>query len=158
LSDDREEPEGATRAIGRPSEAALWTSLATTLTRTVLPAIEDAHTRQVVIQLAGLAAYGRDRPADPTAARVDDLAAVLDALAEEGNHVVVPHWSAGGVHEPAAVLRACAEVLAAAVAADGVDGEQARERLRPLLVRHLDEDLATEAVLMAAFRGTPPDG
>jgi hypothetical protein len=149
--------DGTARPIGRPSDAALWSSLTATLSHTVLPTIEDPHTRQVVIQLAGLAAYGRDRPADPTVERAGELAVVLDELAEEGNRVVVQHWSAGAARDVDAVLQACTEVLAAAATADGIEEEQAQERLRPVLVRHLDEDLADEDVLIAAFRGRPPD-
>jgi hypothetical protein len=54
---------------------------------------------------------------------------------------------------------------AGAVLADAVDGDDAdadllaaRDALRAILVRHLDEDLATEDVLLAAFRGRLPDG
>ena len=66
--------------IGRPTDAAMWASMAVTLRRAVLPGIDDPHTRQLVIQLVGLATYARDRGPDPTAERVAALAGALDAL------------------------------------------------------------------------------
>ena len=81
------------RPIGRPTETALWACVETTLRRAVLPAIDDAHTRQVVIQLVGLAAYARERGDDPTGERIAALAHVLDGLAERATRS-----SPGGGH------------------------------------------------------------
>jgi len=54
-------------------------------------------------------------------------------------------------------MAACAEVLAASLDADNIVEHDARQRLRALLVDHLDNDLASEAVLLDAFRGRIPD-
>ena len=143
--------------IGRPTDAALWASMATTLRRAVLPAIDDPHTRQVVIQLAGLATYARDRGPDPTADRVDALADVLDALALDANPIVANRWSAEEARDPGAVMAVCADVLVAALAADETAQRDVRSRLRPLLVEQLDADLVGEDVLLGAFRGRLPD-
>jgi hypothetical protein len=145
-------------AIGRPTDAALWASVEATLTRAVLPGIDDPHTRQVVIQLVGLAAYARDRGPDPTAERVDRLARELDRMAGDGHPIVAGRWSSEHARDAGAVMTACAEVLAAAVDADEADQRDVRARLRPLLLDQLDADLATEDVLLGAFRGRLPDG
>jgi hypothetical protein len=51
-------------------------------------------------------------------------------------------------------------VLSAAAQTDatGDDGGGVRDELRAVLVRQLDDDLATEDVLLGAFRGRLPDG
>lgn len=141
------------RAINRPSDGALWASVAETLQRVVLPALgDDPHTRQVAIQLVGLATYGHQRGPDPTPARIAEIADVLGS-------------SVGADRSPAAVLQAAADLLVAAVDADGGQADQldaelvaVRDRLRLVLRRHLEEDLATEDVLLGAFRGRLPDG
>jgi hypothetical protein len=141
------------RAINRPSDGALWTSIAETLQRVVLPALgDDPHTRQVAIQLVGLATYGGRRGPDPTPARVDEVADVLGS-------------TVGAERTPVAVMQAAADLLVAAVDADSGQADQldvatlaVRDDLRSVLLRHLDEDLATEDVLLGAFRGRLPDG
>jgi hypothetical protein len=40
----------------------------------------------------------------------------------------------------------------------GGRADKVRDDLRAVLLRHLDEDLATEDVLLGAFRGRLPDG
>jgi hypothetical protein len=144
--------------IGRPTDAALWASVEATLRRAVLPGLDDPHTRQVVIQLVGLAAYARDRGPDPTADRADELARELDRLAGDGHPLVTGRWSPEHGRDSAAVMTVCAEVLAAAVDADEAAQRDVRRRLRPLLVDQLDTDLASEDVLLGAFRGRLPDG
>jgi hypothetical protein len=62
------------------------------------------------------------------------------------------------------VLAAAASLLAAAAGTDDADGDmggradKVRDDLRAVLLRHLDEDLATEDVLLGVFRGRLPDG
>jgi len=51
--------------IGRPTETAMWASVETTLRRAVPTGLDDPHTRQVLIQLVGLAAYARQRDPRP---------------------------------------------------------------------------------------------
>jgi hypothetical protein len=144
--------------IGRPTDTALWASVEATLRRTVLPGIDDPHTRQVVVQLVGLAAYARDRGPDPTPDRIDELARELDRLAGDGHPLVAGRWSSDHARDAVAVMTACADVLAAAVDADEAAQRDVRMRLRPLLVDQLDTDLATEDVRLGAFRGRLPNG
>jgi hypothetical protein len=142
--------------LGRPTDEALWHSVATTLRDVVLPDVDDPHTRQVVIQLVGVACYARDRGLDPTAERLAELADVLDALAADGSQLVVGSWPVGGRRDAAAILNACASILAACVDESDPAASDVRDRLRPVLVRHLEEDLAGEAVMLEAFRGRLP--
>lgn len=144
--------------IGRPTDTALWASVEATLRRAVLPGIDDPHTRQVVVQLVGLAAYARDRGPDPTPDRIDELARELDSLAGDGHPLVAGRWSSEHARDAGAVMTACADVLAAAVDADEAAQRDVRRRLRPLLLDQLDTDLASEDVLLGAFRGRLPDG
>ncbi|MET0577195.1 MAG: hypothetical protein ABW122_00945 [Ilumatobacteraceae bacterium] len=144
-------------SIGRPTDTAMWASVAATLRRTVLPAVDDPHTRQVVIQLIGLATYARDRGEDPTALRVAALAQALDQLAAAGNPVVVDRWPVGNGRDADVVMAVCAEVLVHAADADEGSREAVRTGVRALLVEQLDADLVSEDVLLGAFRGRLPD-
>ena len=162
--------------LGRPSDDALWASVIATLRDVIIPAVDDEHARLAAIGLVGLAGYARRRESDPTAIRVDELADALDALA--ANPIVAPHWQFGASRRPASVMAACSAVLADAVAAIDATGavdaitavdavhvddalrdaaDRARDALRPLLLAHLDEDLATELSMLDAFRGKLPD-
>lgn len=144
--------------LGRPSDDALWASVIATLRNVILPAVDDEHARLAAIGLVGLAGYARHRGSDPTSIRVDELADVLDALA--ANAIVAPHWSAGALRDRATVMAACSAVLAAAIDADDAQSdevEHARAALRPLLLAHLDEDLASDIAMLDAFRGKLPD-
>jgi hypothetical protein len=98
----------------------------------LLPNVTDPFVRETTIQLIGLAIYARDRGDDESDQRLVELALALGP--------------AGGQD----VLRSCTAVLS--------DPEhQAYGAVRQILVRHLDEDLASEAVLLEAFRGRLPD-
>jgi hypothetical protein len=55
------------------------------------------------------------------------------------------------------VLGAAGSVLAASVARSDGAGDEVRARLRPVVRRHLDEDLAVTSDLMPYFRGRFPD-
>jgi hypothetical protein len=144
--------------IGRPTDAAMWASVALTLRRWVLPGIEDPHTRQLVVQLIGLASYARDRTTDPTVARIAALAGALDALTLGGNPIVSDRWTHANGRDARAVVAVCADVLAAALDADETSRREVHTQLRQLMLDHLDADLASEQVLLGAFRGTVPDG
>jgi hypothetical protein len=153
------------RPMGRPSDAAMWASVAETMRHVILPALgDDPHTRQVAIHLVGLAAYAGRRGPDPVPGRIDEIADLLDAAASAGNPLVSGRWRAGAARTAAEVLAAAGSVLAAAVETDvridEVGGEVGtlRHDLRAVLLRHLDDDLATEEVLLGAFRGRLPDG
>ncbi len=143
---------------GRPTDQALWASMAETLRQMVLPAVDDAHTRQVVIQLIGLAVYAVDRGPDPTPRRAAEVAAALDRLVGAGHALVRARWDPGAASDPAVVFAAAGEVLAAAVASEDQDTSDVQRTLRSILVRHLRDDLAAEEVMLGAFRGRLPDG
>jgi hypothetical protein len=133
----------------RPSDDALWASVAATLRDVVLPQLDDEFARAATIQLIGLAGYARARGDDPAEARIEELRAVLGELPGGGTSV------ASGASE---VLAACADALVAATGRDDEEAATVRNRLRPVLLRHLDEDLAGDEGLLGAFRGRPPDG
>lgn len=148
--------------IGRPSDGAMWTSMVATLRDVVLPGLDDPHRRQVAIHLMGVAAYARDRGVDPNPDRASELAAALDGLVGDGNELVRRHWREGAPAEPREVLAATSAVLVAAVdagAAGGsdVDAGRAQAALRPILARHLADDLEAEEVMLRAFRGVVPE-
>jgi hypothetical protein len=148
--------------IGRPSDAAMWTSMVATLHDVVLPGLDDPHRRHVAIHLMGVAAYARDRGADPNPARALELASALDGLVRDGNELARRHWREGAAPDPQDVLAATSAVLVAAVDAgsgggSGDDASRAQAALRPILARHLADDLATEEVMLRAFRGVVPE-
>lgn len=135
----------------RPTDDAIWASVATTLREVVLPAVSDEWARQSVIQLVGLAEYARARPPDDSDARRDRLRAALDSLA--GNPLVA--WPpADDTGEPE---QAAARALTAAIGRVGPEAEAVRQALRPVLLADLDADLEATASLDAAFRGRLPD-
>jgi hypothetical protein len=144
--------------IGRPTDAAMWASVAVTLRGAVLPAIEDPHTRQLVVQLVGLATYARDRGRDPTAERVAALADALDVLTLDSNPIVADRWTGAHGRDAQTVMAVCADVLAAALDADETSRREVHARLRRLMLDQLETDLASEEVLLGAFRGRLADG
>ena len=133
----------------RPSDEAIWASMADTLRSVVLPAIDDDWARQTVIQLAGLADYARTRPDDDHADRRERLRTALDSLS--GNALVPTNES-----EPDEVS-AAAIALTSAVGRDDSDAREVRAALRPLLLADLDADLDATEMLDDAFRGRLPD-
>ena len=143
--------------IGRPTDAAMWTSVAVTLRRAVLPAIEDPHTRRLVVQLVGLATYARDRGRDPTAERVAALADALDVLSLDSNPIVADLWTRAHGRDAQTVMAVCADVLAAALDAEETSRREVHARLRRLMLDQLETDLASEEVLLGAFRGRLAD-
>ncbi len=141
--------------IGRPTDAALWQSVASTLRTVVLPDVQDPFARNAVIQLIGLARYAMGRGDDPSANRVEAIAGALDSLV--ANPLVAPHWPVPGSRSSATVMRVAGTVMAAAVGHYDPDSDAIRAALRPLLIADLDEDLAVTAVLLNSFRGRLPD-
>ena len=127
------------RALGgatvndRPSDAALWASVAETLRDTVLPNVTDPYVRSTTIHLIALATYAISRGNDPSSRRLDELAAAIGPAAGPD------------------VLRSCVEVLAD-------PHHRAHGLIREILERHLDDDLQSETVLLEAFRGQVPGG
>ena len=143
--------------LGHPTDIAVFASIASTLQHTVLPNVDDPYARQVVIQLIGLATYAGARGPELTPDRVTELAALLDELRERVP-AAAAHWPLDAPRDPATVMRAASSILTARI--EGADERVASavEPIRKRLIAHLDEDLAAEAVLIAAFRGKLPDG
>ena len=140
--------------MAEPSDAEMWRSVEVTVRDVLVPSIADDWARVIAVQLVGLARYAANRPADPTPARVAELSEVLDKLS--GNSLVATHWPASSTG-PADVLAAVSGVLADAVSRDDADGDEVRAELRPVVSRHLDEELAVSGMLMPYFRGQLPD-
>jgi plasmid stabilization system protein ParE len=134
-------------ATDRPSDDALWSSVAEMLRDVVLPVLPPGWARAQAIQLVALAEHARTRGPDPARRRTDELAAALDSLAD--NPLVRDRWPG----EPYATVAA---VLAAAIDAEDDAGAQVQAVLRPLLVSHLDDELAVTTPLIEAFRGRLP--
>lgn len=132
----------------RASDAALWASVAETLRDVVLPTIDDGHARLATTQLVGLADHARTRGTDPEPERQAELAAALAALA--GNPLVPA--------APGSVLTRAASALAGAAGRYDEEATAVRATLRPVLIGHLDDDLAAGDMLGAAFRGRLVDG
>ena len=137
-----------------PSDAELWRSVETTVRTVLLPSLSDDWARVAAVQLVGLARLAVTRPLDPTEARAAELAAALESLRE--HPIVQRHWT-GSSREPAVVLDAVSRVLGDCVAPGDAERGAVRAVLRPIVSRHLDEDLAVTAPLMPYFRGQLPD-
>ena len=137
-----------------PSDGEMWRSVEATVRDVLLPSLADDWARVTAIQLVGMARFAATRPADPTPARVAELTEVLDRLG--ANPVVAPHWPVSSA-SPEAVFAAVGAVLAGAVARDDASADEVRAELRPVVSRHLDEDLAVTGMLMPYFRGQLPD-
>lgn len=134
-------------AGGRLTDRELWRGVEVTVRDVLLPALTDDWARAAAVQLVGVARYAQRRPDDPTGAQVAELAAALDALAA---NPLVPARDSDATDS---VLGAAAAALAAAVGDDGPTGDEVRAVLRPVLVRHLEDELAVTAPLVNAFRG-----
>ena len=129
----------------RPSDESLWVSVENTLRDVILPAITDEFARLSAAQLIGLAEYARRRGDDPREPRSVELAAILDQMSS--NAIVAAHW-------PHDDLNAClSAILVDALTRSDVEGDEVRERLRPVVVAHLDNDLLASSVLGRPFRG-----
>ena len=126
-------------------------SVAETVRRVLLPSLRDdaGWARAVAIQLAGLARYAAQRPPDATAERVEEVTAVLGGLT--GNEIVAGVWS--GETSQRVVMQAAGAALAAAVGREDEAADEVRQRLRPVLIRQLDDELADTSMLVDAFRG-----
>ena len=117
----------------RPSDDAIWASVANTLRTTVLPQLSDPQARGATIDLIGLATYASRRGPDPDTDRLRELTVALGGSAGQD------------------LMRSCFVVLA--------DSDHAaHDAVRDIFRRHLEQDLATEAVLLRARRGQVPGG
>jgi hypothetical protein len=137
-----------------PADTDLWRAVEATVRDTLLPSLADDWARVIAVQLVGMARFAATRPPDPLPDRVAELHDALDALSD--NPIVDGHWPPTSA-EPSAVLGAVSAVLADAVARHDAPGEEVRATVRPIVSRHLDEDLAVTGMLMPYFRGQLPD-
>lgn len=126
-------------------------SVEVTIREQLLPALpaDQAWARAAAVQLVGLVRYAQRRAPDRTAERVDELAGVLASLS--GNELVAAAWD--GDRSQRAVMTAASAALTAAVPRTDDAADEVRTVLRPVLVRQLDDELASTAPLVAAFRG-----
>jgi hypothetical protein len=144
-------------ADGRLGDDELWRCVDATLTEIVLPAIaadddhDDAWARAATVQLIGLVRYAARRPTDATSTRIAELA---DALTRLGANPLVD-WD--GDRGDRSVNGAVGRALAAAVTRTDADADAVRSVLRPIVVAHLDDELAVTAPLVDAFRGRLSD-
>ncbi|MDE3204052.1 MAG: hypothetical protein KGQ66_07495 [Acidobacteriota bacterium] len=132
---------------GRPTEGAMWASVASTLRDTVLGSIHDEYTRLATIALIGVADYAATRGADPGPDRRARLESALEAL--NANPLVAAAGSGTAAERAAAVL-------VGAVGRDDPAAAEVRTVIRTLLVRQLDEDLDATSGMGEAFRGRLP--
>ncbi|MEP7202864.1 MAG: hypothetical protein ABI894_09655 [Ilumatobacteraceae bacterium] len=117
----------------RPSDDAIWASVADTLRKAVLPHISDPQARTAATHLIGLATYASRRGPNPIPNRLEQLTSALGGAAGQD------------------VMRSCFAVLAD-------PHHSAHEELREILERHLEEDIESEAALLEARRGQVPRG
>ena len=136
---------------GALTDAEILRSVETTVLEVLLPALRaDAEwATATAVQLVGLVRYAATRSPDRTSERVDELAALLRTLGD--NEIVAASWD--GDPSADAIMAAVSAVLAASVSRADPAAQQVREVLRPVVVRHLDEELAETAPLVDAFRG-----
>ena len=136
------------RENGRVSDRAVLESVAAAIRSRLVDPSDAGHRRTVDVQVLGLVEYVARRGPDPSATRRDELAAALDRLRDN------PLLAAQVGREPADVAAA---VLVAAVGRVDRDARAVQQVLRPLLVGHLDDELASTAPLLDAFRGRVRD-
>jgi hypothetical protein len=136
---------------GRLTDAEILRSVEETVLGVLLPALpeQEQWARAVAVQLVGLVRYADDRGPDRGAARTAELAATLATMRD--NAIVGAVWS--GDPSPAAVRDAVGAALAAAATRTDADADDVRHRLRPVVIRHLDEELEETGPLVDAFRG-----
>ncbi len=128
---------------GWPDDDALWRMMAETLRAVVLDELGPGWARTSTVQLIGLAELAGRRGPDPGDERRAELAGLLRGA---------------GVDPGDDPLAAAGEILAAGVGADpGGEADERAGRVRPVVVAHLDADLASTAPLLDHFRGRLPD-
>jgi hypothetical protein len=131
----------------------LWAAVEATVRDTLLPDLSDEWARSAAVQLIGIARYARHRGSDPTGDRSQELAEALDELSTDGNEIVAAVWPDAGLTANAAVARC----LAAAVTRSDAVAATVTERLRPIVIDQLEDDLENTAPLIDFFRGRLPD-
>ena len=141
-------------AVAEPSDAEMWRSVEATVRDVLLPSIADDWARVMAMQLVGMARFAATRPRRPDCRRGwPSWPTVLDRLAPTPSSRRTGRCRR---QRPEEVLAATGAVLAGAVARDDAAGDEVRAALRPVVSRHLDEDLAVTGMLMPYFRGPAP--
>src|SRR6516165_4422807 len=92
--------------VDRPTDEALWRCVADTLQTVILPALRPGFERDSARQLTGVARYALSRPADRSAERARELAALLDLPAESNVPQVLEKASQALVSGDAPAVRA----------------------------------------------------
>ena len=136
---------------GALTDAEILRGVEATVLEVLVPALRDDAdwARATAVQLVGLVRYAASRGPDRTPERVGELVALLHSLA--GNELVAAAWD--GDPSPDSVMAAVGAALAAAVPRADAAAEEVRAVLRPVVVGHLDDELAETAPLVDAFRG-----
>lgn len=127
-------------ASGRPDDAALWRSVATTLEDLVVPAMRPGFERDSARQLIGLCRYATSRDSGLDDARAAALAQLLDTP-----DAALPE-----------LLGRAADVLVSVVDAAGPDAQTRADLVRDHLRGVLAEDIAEAVPLMETFSGHAP--
>ena len=128
-----------------------------TIENQLLPQLEDTWARAAASQLMGTLEYARALIAgeETIDARIDELEAAIAGLLRD--HPGLEAALAGGVGESRAfaTLDRASRLLCHAVADETATGAAIRERLRPLVTRHADEELNETMPMLMRFGGTP---
>jgi hypothetical protein len=127
-----------------PSDRAILESVAATLRSVVGAHRLDDVTNTTLVQTIALAEFASRRGEDPTADRRSELVAALQSIAAN------PYVERHAVDDPCTWA---SRALVDAVGSDDAAAVELRETVRPVLLRHLDDDLAAAGPLLDAFRG-----
>jgi len=138
----------AAAAAGRPSDSAVLESAAATLRALVSAEGLDAVTRTALVQTIALLELVARRGEDPSARRREQLVAALESIAAN------PYLAGVMFDDPYGVA---ARALVQAIGHEDPHAEELRDVVRPVLIDHLDDDLAAAGPLLDAFRGRLPD-
>ena len=135
--------------IERPDDREILASVAATLRSEVYPELHPGWARSTVAQLVALCELALQRGTDPEPQHRAELAAALDDLI--ANPIVIE-----SIRPEMSSWEQAAAVLATAAPRTDRAAIEVQRRLRPLLVRQLDDELATAAAMLAGFRGRLP--
>lgn len=137
------------------SDAEILRSVEQTLRDVVLPALPEGEewARTASVQLIGLVRYALRREPDRSALYLQELLATLESL--QANALVSELW--GGERSQRQVMEVCGAILARSAGEESAASEEVRAVLRPVVLDHLDQELAETTPLVAAFRGNLED-
>jgi plasmid stabilization system protein ParE len=130
---------------GRPSDRAILESVAATLRAVVDDDRLDDATRITLVQTIALAELAAHRGDDPAPQRRNELESALESIAAN------PYVAKYVPGDPYSVAT---RALVDAVGRDDTAADELRHVIRPVLIGHLDADLAVAGPLLDAFRGS----